>query len=71
MTDLEKFIELYKSVGIKLEVYEGGQIKRNGGNTLCVEISSAVCGDSVIGHIDRLSVIAFDGNGKFIHQGLW
>ena len=71
MTDLEKFIDLYNSVGIELRpiiavsfTYKGYQYLEIEGSVINAEpgISSGYFADTRI---------YFDKEGKFIQQGIW
>lgn len=66
-TDLEKFIELYKSVGIELEPVVSDKYDAEDYGYQYIHLSnmlSKVCGGSA-------SDIYFDESGKFIQQGIW
>ncbi len=69
-TDLEKFVELYKSVGIELKVrdcekrfgeYKGGKI---------IEMCDNDC-EKFGGYAGFCSSITFDENGKFLKQDFY
>jgi len=64
MTDLEKFIELYKSVGIDL-----APITDDDG--LCLKIEQGNHGDLVDGYSSFFTLINFDLSGEFVSQGIW
>ena len=64
MTDLEKFIELYRSIGIELEVKQE-EFKLQ---TIYLHPTN---GTKLDGFNGCFSSITFDKNGKFIMQGFW
>jgi len=64
MSDLQKFIELYKSVGIELKP----DVKINGDIYLHLEEGEH---KKFKGYNMFFSEIIFDENGKFISQGFW
>lgn len=70
MTDLEKFIELYRSVGIELQ-----PIQRDGLLVLRLQAPSAFLDtyqSSLIQGYDGFTTdIEFSPEGKFIRQVLW
>ena len=77
MTDLEKFIELYKSFGIDLkqEPFEndwGGYVDDEkpvtGGHRL--ELCEGDS-DKFVGYTGFCSEVVFDKKGKFVRQGFW
>jgi hypothetical protein len=61
-SDLEKFIELYKSVGIELE-----PIVNERDNTKCLNVVTT----PKLSEHKSSTHICFDMNGKFIQQGIW
>jgi hypothetical protein len=72
MTDLEKFIALYKELGVDLS----GKKEQDGRIVIIIKVGEFLTdGDSVLdkvcGYLDVYSDIVFDRNGKFISQGLW
>lgn len=76
MTDLDKFKELYKSIGIDVIVFHNDQ--ENEGNQSIKLCDYYVGGDTNItksdyfdGWPDFYTEIVFDKNGKFISQGFW
>lgn len=77
MTDLEKFLALYKEFGVELDV-----------PTVCTEIELDECrerprpGDLIVsleqgadekldGYGGFYSLVVFDKDGKFVKQGFW
>ncbi|MGI0106737.1 hypothetical protein [Salinimicrobium sp. WS361] len=62
MTDLEKFLDLYKSVGVEPEVEAHGA-----GTTLNLDN----CLEGIDGYHGFYTKIYFDQNGKFLSQGIW
>ena len=67
MTDLEKFIELYKSIGITVE-----QEVRD--DNIVLSISSWALGkeqERLEGYSGFYTDIIFSKEGKFIKQGFW
>ncbi len=69
-TDLEKFIELYASFGIPLEV-----IQENNGQVIMlgesVKHSKHGYSEKFNGYACFFSDVRFDENGKFVSQGFW
>ena len=63
MTDLEKFVELYNSIGVKVEVE-----KDSHGAWFKLEAKSC---EAITGYIGLHTTIEFDKNGKFISQGFY
>lgn len=63
MTDLEKFKQLYASVGITPDA----EIDLTTGKTRRL-ILEAGSDDKVVGYIGFVTCLAFDDDGKFIHQ---
>lgn len=67
MTDLEKFIELYRSVGVDYEIEYNKQLK--------ITILSLIPNFKIDSKIDGdkycYSTITFDKDGKFVMQGFW
>jgi hypothetical protein len=61
-SDLDKFVSLYKSVGIELHPIE----KEGEGFILELKENHGFDGYAMF-----LSVIEFDSNGKFLKQGFW
>jgi hypothetical protein len=72
MTDMERFIELYKSFGIELEAEPADKwdLKDNPtiGYTITMDESEPKFKESYGGFY---SVVYFDREGKFINQGFW
>lgn len=72
MTDLQKFIELYKSIGIDLIVNKEENTQEiilfseniNGANNFTYS-------EKFEGYSSFYSIITFDLKGKFIKQGFW
>jgi len=74
MTDLDKFIELYASLGIKCVVWndaeddtqnitlEAGGYSADGTSTVS---------DKIKGYSGFVSIIIFDMDGEFKSQGMW
>ncbi|MDD4527755.1 MAG: hypothetical protein PHF25_06970 [Candidatus Margulisbacteria bacterium] len=66
MTDLEKFIELYRSVGIELEV------KQEEFKLQTIYLHPTFDNDSKLDGVNGcFSSITFDKDGKFVMQGFW
>lgn len=76
MTDLEKFVDLYKSIGIECVV------NNNPDKTKSILLCSHTIRSKpeqftlsnknlFIGHLDFYSEITFDKDGKFVNQGFW
>ena len=70
MTDLEKFVDLYDSVGIPITVAAGSGSSDNPSAAKYIEFDS---GDHprLIGYSGFGTEIHFDKDGKFISQGFW
>ena len=64
MTDLEKFVALYKEVGITLNPKENDE-----GFFLMLEEESD--DSKITGYYRFYTSIQFDKNGKFMEQGIW
>lgn len=81
MTDLEKFIALYKSLGIELEVklsQDCSPEQREEGDIFCLELgfchydNDKKVDDRLLGGYGGFySTIHFDAKGKFIKQSFW
>lgn len=74
MTDLEKFIELYASVGIKLKATHYPEGRRNvnhptGSRALILAVDGTE--PLIDGYIYFMTEIVFDDGGKFVFQGIW
>lgn len=67
-TDLEKFIELYNSIGmpVKAEAYSG-----NVGKAKLIIKLTAQQYPKLIGYTSFFTEILFDDEGRFILQGIW
>ncbi len=66
MTDLEKFTELYHSVGIELEV------EKRDLELQTIRLRADWIENSKFdGYYKCYSTITFDKNGKFVMQGFW
>ena len=63
MTDLEKFLELYRSVGIEPEIEKKG-------DWTDLRLESDEKG-KILGYSGFFTVITFDENGRFKDQGIW
>ena len=71
MSDLDKFVELYKSVGVDVKVYplykrEYGNIETGYKITL-----EADANEKVGGYSGFFTTILFDNNGGFICQNIY
>jgi len=64
-TDLEKFLALYESFGIKLKV-----IKYKKGDGFCIILEKGI-DPKMDGYTGFYSNVFFDDEGKFIEQGFW
>ena len=67
-TDLEKFISLYKQIGIELTPAKHEDkiwVKLGDENSLYLD------GEKFAGHLGFFSIIEFSSEGKFICQGFW
>lgn len=68
MTDLEKFIELYKSFGIELKAVQYG-------DNWCVELGDEEQKekhpDKFEGYYGFYSAVYFSLDGKFLNQEFW
>ena len=72
-SDLEKFIELYRSVGIELEPVVNERNKENGYQYLEIRHSD-YDGEPMpktTGYNGFYTHIYFDESGQFIQQGIW
>jgi hypothetical protein len=77
MTDLDKFIELYRSFGIECIVNEDSET----GETYIVlsntniysysAIEEVTKSDKITGYSDFFSIITFTEKGEFLQQGFW
>lgn len=70
MTDLEKFMELYGSIGITPEVNPKGYNLNDGSKTLLL-IREGNPSPLIDGYGGFYTTIDFDSEGKFIKQGFW
>jgi hypothetical protein len=71
MTDLEKFIELYKSLGIELEpenIPFCPLTKEE--EHICIRLIEGE-NDKFTGYSSFFSTVEFDKKGKFLNQGFW
>lgn len=75
-TDMGRFVELYRSFGIKLEIeapedglcdFDGSPIK----NAKFAIILKEGYSPKFLGYTDFFSRVVFDDKGKFIAQGFW
>jgi hypothetical protein len=67
MTDLEKFIDLYKSLGIEITVYPGDE-----GEVYFELFAGAFRGDPrLTGYGGFHTRVTFSADGKFMEQGFW
>lgn len=62
-SDLEKFIELYESFGVKLPV----KVSANSELTVLIEADDK----KITGHFGVVTVAVFNHDGKFIRQEMW
>ena len=72
--DLEKFIELYSSIGIPIEVSEFLPKDQEPNENLQAKSFiklEALEHPKLIGYISFYTKIFFDEKGKFISQGIW
>lgn len=71
-SDLDKFIELYASVGIELrpevENREGGTLPNT---RIKLVLAEGVTDPRVIGYNQFITEIYFDEAGEFVGQGIW
>jgi len=71
MTDLERFIELYRSFGIECRVFVNKdcnqEIDLNGSNLSNAQTDSI----KFDGYAGFFSSVEFDMSGKFLKQGFW
>jgi hypothetical protein len=72
MSDLDKFIELYRSFGIecKVNLEYGNKIIYLCESTYSFDEQSTIS-DNLVGYPDFFSKVIFDGDGKFIEQGFY
>ncbi len=72
MSDLEKFVEMYRSFGIECVVK-----KKDGFSFIYLCVSDypfeekSTISNKLIGYSDFFSKIKFDKDGKFINQGFY
>lgn len=75
MTDLEKFIELYRSVGIEVQVRDVVDSKKGAVREIFIgdyyNPNIPKKSDKFFGYVGFYSNIEFDKDGKFIGQGFW
>ncbi len=82
MTDLEKYIELYRSFGVEISPtreYCGGDSWKEGDGIWFVNLGSIDTYDQTLyvepklnhGYKGFYSVVHFDQDGKFIKQSFW
>ena len=81
MTDLEKFVELYRSFGIECKVnkiitlVEDDRVNHNCSviklNASGYSDEESTLSDKIIGYDGFYSEVVFDKEGKFIYQGIW
>lgn len=70
-TDLEKFKELYKSIGIELIVNIDNEKQQQFVRLSEGAYTDAEATKGFAGYMGFFSEILFDMNGKFIEQGFW
>ena len=74
-SDLQKFIDLYHSVGIELEAVVNEEDVENGYQYLGLNYRTYECvltTEKMIGECSGFHTnIYFDRDGKFIQQGIW
>lgn len=66
MTDLEKFLKLYRSVGVEPEIRE-----LENGKQLYLDPCDYERDGKIQGYSSFYCTINFDKNGKFENQGIW
>lgn len=71
MTDLDRFVELYRTFGIECNVN-----KKDSGYEIVLSehtcyADGATRSDKFDGYCGMFTTISFDGDGKFIKQGFW
>ena len=74
MTDLQKFIDLYKSFGIELkpkEIQYGIRRYPNAKTVITMWAQPDEENSDFDGYTSFHSDVIFDANGKFIKQGFW
>ena len=67
MTDLEKFVELYRSVGIELTPEPSNEL----GDGRKMLVLTAKETPKVTGYTSFYTEIYFDEHGKFVEQSVW
>lgn len=70
MTDLEKFVSLYREFGIECVVARD----KMGSRILLAESAmngSATTSEKLVGYAGFYSNVDFDSTGKFVKQGFW
>jgi hypothetical protein len=72
MTDLERFVELYRSFGIECKVT---QFPKQEGQFIVMReaygVKEVTESKKLDGHLGFYSDVQFDENGKFLRQGFW
>ena len=79
MTDLERFVELYQSIGVKLNVFTidtGSRVilttkKEKFDDDDDEEETDATSSEKFKGYEGFYTNIDFDKDGKFVEQGFW
>jgi len=71
MTDLEKFIDLYKSFGIELTIQNGEDGYKNNPGGSVIVLDETVDKRLGCGEEGSNSTVRFDKDGKFIDQEFW
>jgi hypothetical protein len=67
MTDIERFVDLYKSFGIDLNVCDDTDDINEGGFIIKLSSKDKAFG----GYLYLYSTVKFDKDGKFIKQFFW
>ena len=72
-TDLEKFVELYRSFDIecKVNIFDDRQTINLCGDEEDEEDRDGTVSPKLIGHFHFYSNVCFDVHGKFVSQGFW
>lgn len=68
MTDMEKFVKLYKSVGIEVNPVYVTNDEPDVSYEIILEAKTHV---KLIGYTGFVTVLQFDRAGNFLQQGVW
>jgi hypothetical protein len=72
MTDIEKFIELYKSIGIELRPMKPKELGINDSfGEQVLQLTANGTNELISGYSDFSTTLYFDNDGKFLVQMIW